>query len=137
MTARAFFDTNILLYAHDRSDAAKRIRAAELLHRYFSERRGVFSTQVLQEFYHNVSAKRLVSPEQARELVLDYTRLSVVTVQPRHILDAIDIRKKFRLGFWDSLILAAAQAAQATILFSEDFPHGQSYDGVVAQNPFV
>ncbi len=41
-----------------------------------------------------------------------------------------------RISFWASLILAAAEAANAAVLLSEDLSHGQVIAGVRVENPF-
>ena len=137
MNETAFFDTNVLVYIHDARDRDKQRIASDLVERHFAEKRGVVSTQVLQEFYVTVTAKaaQLPVPTAAR-LVADYARQQVVVIEPRHIVLAIDIHTRFQLSFWDGLILAAAKSVGATVLYSEDFSHGQSYDGVEARNPF-
>ena len=79
---KAFVDTNVLLYAHDRQAGAKRRRARDLLEGLWNEGRGILSTQVLQEFYVNVRRKTrpALSPAEARTLVADYlTWVPVVT----------------------------------------------------------
>src|SRR5688572_10092629 len=57
MTDRTFVDTNILIYAHDISAAQKHVKAAALVRGLWETRKGVLSTQVLQEFYVYVTRK--------------------------------------------------------------------------------
>jgi predicted nucleic acid-binding protein len=137
MSELAFFDTNVLVYMHDRRSKEKRHAALDLFRRHVTDRTLVLSTQVLQEFFVTVTERVARLPvAQARTLVEDYSRLNVVAVQTRHILEAIDIKAKFRLSFWDSLVLATARAADAHVLYSEDLSHGREYDGIRAHNPF-
>ena len=138
MTDRAFFDTNILVYLFDTRDSQKRAVARQLLGRYFSEKRGVLSTQVLQEFFVNVTRKAAqLSSNEARAIVANFLQVDVVVVSGSHILNAIDLHQRYQLSFWDGLILAAAKAGGASILFSEDLSHGRVYDGVRVENPFL
>jgi predicted nucleic acid-binding protein len=138
MTELAFFDTNILVYIHDRSSTAKRRTALELFRCHSTDRTLVLSTQVLQEFFVTVTEKAARVPvAQARGLVADYSRLNVVSIQSGHVLEAIDVKARFRLSFWDALILAAAKSAEARVLYTEDLSHGRDYDGVRAHNPFL
>ena len=37
---------------------------------------------------------------------------------------------------WDAMVLTTAIKAGASVLWSEDLNHGQSYDGIVVRNPF-
>lgn len=57
MTDKLFVDTNILIYALDRNADAKHQQAAELIRQLWENGGGVLSTQVLQEFYVNVTQK--------------------------------------------------------------------------------
>ena len=138
MIEAAFFDTNVLVYLYDARAPDKQRMARELVGRYFSERKAAVSTQVLQEFFVTVTQKAARLPlRQAKALVGDYMQLNVITIAPVHILDAIDLQEHFGISFWDALIVAAAKAAGARILFSEDLSHGQAYEGVRVQNPFL
>jgi predicted nucleic acid-binding protein len=60
MTARVFVDTNVLVYARDRTDEEKHARALEWLAALWQERAGRLSWQVLQEYY--VTATRKLEP---------------------------------------------------------------------------
>ncbi len=138
MAERAFFDTNLLIYLHDRRFPEKRRRAAEVFRKSLDTRDVCLSTQVLQEFFVAVTHKLANLPaEQARSLVAEFAQLHVITVRPHHILEAIDLKGRYRVSFWDGLILAAALSAGATVLYSEDFSHGQRYGGLRAENPFL
>lgn len=139
MSARAFVDTNILVYAHDRGAGARHEHAKELIERLWQERAGSLSTQVIQEFYVNVrrQAKQPISLADARRLVADYLCWEVVVNDGAAILEALDLEHRFRLSFWDALIVQAANAAGADTLYSEDFSHGQTYGTVEVINPFL
>lgn len=84
-----------------------------------------------------VTRKANLPSHEARSLVLDYSLLNVVTIEPHHVIQAIDFQTKWKISFWDSLILGAARSAGAGVLFSEDFSHGRSYGGTMVQNPFL
>lgn len=136
---RAFVDTNILVYAHDRSAGARHLRARELVERLWTERSGVLSTQVLQEFYVNVRkiARRPISRAAAKRLVADYLTWEVVINDGDSILSALELERRYRLSFWDALIVQAANSGAVEVLYSEDLSHGQVYGLVEAVNPFA
>ena len=96
----------------------------------------MISTQVIQEFYSAGTRKLGLEPSRAYELLVDLCRLRVVSIGCSHILRATEIERRFAVSFWDALILSAAQAAGASLLFSEDLQHGQKYGEVQVQNPF-
>lgn len=139
MTARVFVDTNVIVHARDQTDEVKHRRALEWLAVLWDERAGRLSWQVLQEYY--VTATRKLRPPRdtadAREDVA-----SLVTWQPIPVdLSAVDgawaVEDRFGLSWWDSLIVAAAQAGGCTHLLTEDLQDGQSFGDVVVVNPFV
>ncbi len=138
MSGRAFVDTNVLVYAHDRGAGEKNARARELVARLWRERTGVVSTQVLQELYVNVRRKASapVSAPEARALVEDYLAWPLVVNDGATILQAVAIEERFGLSFWDALVVASAQEAGDEILWSEDLNDGQAYGSVVVRNPF-
>ena len=135
----AFFDTNVLVYMYDRRETHKQATAAELFHRHFPRKLGAISTQVLQEFFVAATRKTglLTASEAAKEVAVYAAMDTLVVVQPYHVLDAIQLHLRMRIAFWDGLIVAAARAAGASILFTEDLSHGRVYDGVRAENPFL
>ncbi len=137
MSDRAFVDTNILVYAHDRAAGLKHERAGELVSQLWEDRQGVISTQVLQEFYVNVRRKcaRPLGLTEAQRLVEDYLAWEVVVNDGEAILEALDLERRFQLSFWDALILHAAAAANVTTLYSEDLGHGRMYGTVRVLNP--
>jgi predicted nucleic acid-binding protein len=136
MAEKVFLDTNILVYAIDRSDAQRKKKARELL-RHLEQSTSVFvSTQVLQEFY--VAATRKLGMDQllAKEITREWRMFNVVTITEDTIDEAIDISILNKLSFWDALIVATARTAQCKVLYSEDFNSGQMITGVKFVNPF-
>lgn len=136
---KAFVDTNILVYAHDLAAAEKHARARSLVERLWNERCGVLSTQVLQEFYVNIrkKARAPVATADAKQWLDDYLNWEVVINDGRSVIEAIELEERFRVSFWDALILQAAGSAGVAILYSEDLNHGQKYGNVQVQNPLL
>jgi len=138
MSGKTFVDTNVLIYAHDQDAGRKREIAKELLRELWSERRGVLSMQVLQEFYVNVTRK-IASPlpkATARSIVESYRGWCVQTTV-EEITTAFRIEDEANLGFWDALVLASASKSGAERLLSEDLNAGQTILGVRVENPFA
>jgi predicted nucleic acid-binding protein len=138
MNDRTFVDTNVLIYAHDVDAKAKREAAKSLLHELWSERTGVLSTQVLQEFYVNVTRKipHPISKDLARMVVNNYSVWCVDTA-PAEISTAFQIEDASRIGFWDALIVASALKSGAVRILSEDLNAGQMIAGIRIENPFA
>jgi predicted nucleic acid-binding protein len=138
MSDRTFVDTNVLIYAHDADAKQKHEVAKKILRELWSERKGVLSTQVLQEFYVNVTRK-IASPlskDSARLVVSSYMLWSMETT-PLEISVAFRIEDEARIGFWDALIVAAAAKSGARRIISEDLNAGQKIAGILIENPFV
>ena len=138
MNDKTFVDTNVLVYAHDVDAGPKRAIAATVLRDLWDAGLGVLSMQVLQEFYVNVTRKVAapLSKEMAREVVNTYVAWCIETT-PAEISAAFRIEDESRLGFWDSLILAAAAKAGAVRILSEDLNPQQMIAGVRVENPFT
>jgi predicted nucleic acid-binding protein len=137
MSDKYFVDTNILMYAHDTSAGAKHERAKALVEDLWRQRSGVVSTQVLQELCVNLRRKagHPVDLRTGREIVADYLSWDVVTNTGQSILDALQLEEHYQISFWDALVVQAAEASGAAVLYSEDLSDGQTYRGVRVVNP--
>jgi len=138
MSAKTFVDTNVLIYAHDMDAAAKQETAKKVLQELWSERTGVLSVQVLQEFYVNVTRKisRPISKPSASLVVSTYANWCIDTT-PAEVESAFRIEDKWHIGFWDALIVASAVKSGANLILSEDMNTGQVISGVRVENPFA
>lgn len=137
MTDIVFVDTNILIYAHDRTAGEKRERAAQALERLWDDQTGRISAQVLQEFYVTVTQKLSTTRAAAREIIRTYTPWVHYPTSPLTILRASEIAELSQLSFWDALIVASAEQAGASRLYTEDLNAGQVIVGVQIINPLV
>ncbi len=137
MAVKRFVDTNILLYRVSTVDAeAEKQRIAEEI---LAERDLSLSVQVLQEFYVQAtrpSRSEPLSHEEAVCLIESWKRYPVVEISVELVDAALVAGERWRLSYWDSLIVEAARASGSTELLSEDLSHGQSCGGVVVRNPF-
>ena len=139
MSDRCFVDTNILVYAHDRSAGLKHKRARLLIEDLWNSGGGVLSTQVLQELCVSVRRKsgRPLSVEETRRLLQDYLSWEIVVNTPASVLQALDIEVRHKIPYWDALILHAAESSGAALLYSEDFAAGQRYGSIRVVNPLT
>jgi predicted nucleic acid-binding protein len=136
MSARSFFDTNILIYADDKAVPAKQRHALDLVAEHRRARTGVVSLQVLQEYFVTVTRKLHVDPGVARRKVELLAEFDVAAPDLADILAAIDLHRLHGLSFWDALILRAAKQSGCKILFSEDMQDRREIDGLQIVNPF-
>ena len=138
MSDKYFVDTNILVYAHDRTAGPKHQRAKALIEQLWRSGEGVVSKQVLQELCVSLRRKATVPLpiDEVRQLVQDYLSWEVVVNQPEAIVQALELEARFKLSFWDALIIHAATVSDAAILYSADLSDGQKYGTVTVENPF-
>jgi predicted nucleic acid-binding protein len=138
MSDRTFVDTNVLIYGHDVDAKSKHEVAKRILRELWSERSGVLSTQVLQEFYVNVTRKipRPLPKESARLVVGSYSIWCGETT-PAEISTAFRLEDEYRIGFRDALIVASALKSGAHRILSEDLNAGQRIAGIRIENPFA
>lgn len=133
-----FMDTNILVYAYDRSAGKKHSIAAQLVRDCWENETGCLSIQVLQEFFVNVTRK-IAAPldlSTARQLVADLAQWHVQAPEVNDILQAIDFQARYQLSFWDAMVVQSAARLGCKQLLSEDLNHGQMYGEVQVVNPF-
>lgn len=139
MSGKCFVDTDILVYAHDRSAGARHLRAQMLLERLWDSGWGVVSTQVLDElcihFCRNADNPPPV--EEVRLLIRDYSTWEVVPSTPEGVQAALEIVMRHKVHFWDALILEAAQRAGVSILYSEHLATQPRYGEILVVNPLV
>jgi predicted nucleic acid-binding protein len=139
MKDKVFVDTNILIYAHDLDAGAKHDVATSIIENIWEAKTGIISTQVIQEFYVNVTRKipNPITPVLARGIILNYFSWHIEAIEPNTILLASEIEERYVLSFWDSLIVATASQANAGKILTEDLNHGQVIEGVLIENPFL
>ena len=140
MSDRFFLDTNIFVYAFDETAPIKSRGADDLIDEAITAHKGVVSYQVVQEFF-NIAFKRFTP----RKSLADAEQYLGVTFRPllsvhssqALYLEALQLHSRWRLAWYDSLIVAAAIRADCDILYSEDLQHGQRFGGLEIVNPFL
>jgi predicted nucleic acid-binding protein len=139
MADKYFVDTNILIYAHDRSTGIKHERARRIIEHLWTSGQGVLSTQVLQELCINLRRKvaRPLPVEEIRQLLQDYLSWEIVVNAPEAVIRALEIEVHYKTSFWDALILQAAEQSGAAMLYSENLATGQSYGLIQVVNPLL
>jgi predicted nucleic acid-binding protein len=140
MTAEILVDTNVLVYAYDRSEPAKQSQALDVLDRLLVTSKGVLSTQVLSEFFNTITRKLTVplTLEQAHSRLEHYARFwPVLDVTSDVILEAVRGVREYTFNFWDAQIWAVAYLNGIGLVFSEDFNPGSTIEDVSFVNPFA
>jgi len=131
---KTFIDTNILIYAFTADEPAKR----EMALKYLNDCLPVISTQVVKEFSNVLLKKTSISLQAVQETINEIADVTEVVNEELEIIFAsFDIYKRYKLSFYDSLIIATAINSKCQILLSEDMQGGQIIDGKLKIiNPF-
>lgn len=132
----AFLDSNVIIYAAagQREDLAKRRQARTLI----ATTDWGLSGQVLAETY-DVLSRDADPPMPESEIDLWIERLSrreCDPVDPPLVARGVAISRRYRIGYYDAAIIAAAERLGADVVYSEDLNDGQSYGSVTVRNPF-
>ena len=133
---KAFFDTNILLYMFGGDFPAKSEIARNLFREHAAAGTVLLSTQVVQEFYVSGSRKLKMSRTELLAGMEEFFELPVIVLGIHELRSAMRIEERYRISFWDALIVAAAERGGADVLYTEDLSDGQRYGVVLARNPF-
>jgi len=138
MTDKAFIDTNVLIYlfgvVKGQQSQQRAAKAEELV------AGGVcISVQVLNEFVQVCRKKGHLDWEKITamlDLVKQICEPAVSLTRETHE-DAVSIAQRYKLHFYDSLIIASAAQSGCTVLFSEDLQHSQKIGNLRIENPFL
>ena len=131
-----FIDTNILIYAEDSGMGAKHQIAVDLLARLARLEIGALSTQVLAEYYSAATKKLHMTSEEAEETIRDLSCWKIHRPSHADIVNAIGLQRRYRLSWWDAMIVNSAIESGAEILWSEDLANAQEFGTLVVRNPF-
>jgi predicted nucleic acid-binding protein len=132
MSDRAFFDTNVFVYAiiqdDPRSDHAEELVAQG----------GTVSVQVLSEFAA-VARRKTKMPWVEIRRALDGIKILCPDPLPLTLdthQEALAIAERYGYKIYDALIVASALEARCTVLYSEDMQDGQVIGRLTIRNPF-
>ncbi len=130
-------DTNVLMYVRDPRDERKQAIAGQLVE---SLTDGVLLWQVACEFV--AASRKLTSfgftSEQAWREVRRLRSLWTTKLPSWEVAEqAEDLTRRYKLSFWDSLLVAACLEGGVTRLYSEDFDNSAAATGLEIINPFA
>ena len=131
-----FVDANILIYANDGGAGAKHVKAVELLERLIAEGVGALSIQVLAEFYSVATRKLDMTSAEAEAVIRVLGDWTIHRPAHADLLKAAQLHRRYKLAWWDALILTSAIELGCSVLWTEDFSDGQQLGQVTVRNPF-
>lgn len=140
MADRFFLDTNLFIYSMTDDDPAKAQITTALIRRAVSTQKGAISYQVIQEFC-NTALKRFARPMSTAECgkYIETVLRPMLHVHSSVGLftEALAFKSRYKLSWYDSLIVCAAIEAECRVLYSEDMQHGHRFGAIEIQNPFL
>ena len=131
-----FLDTNILVYVADIRDPHKQRIAENLVAVALDSGDFIISEQVLNEFSSIALSKLKISKDAIKEYLKFFREMAIVPFPENAAERGLDIAERYQLQFYDSLLLATAEANGCSEFISEDLNDGQIYCGMTAVNPF-
>ena len=135
-----FIDSNVFVYLFDETDDRKREAAERIVDSALQTHNASISFQVVQETL-NVLTRKLPAPMTAEgaKRFLQQVLVPLWRISPSQVFydRALDLQARYRYGFYDSLIIAAALDAGCTRLYSAYLQDGQHIEGLTIRNPFV
>lgn len=136
---KVFLDTNVIVYAFDNSAGDKHVIAKQIISDLWKSKKGIISTQVLQELFVIITAKiqNPIDVDKASAIINDFSTWDVIVNDTDSIDNAIKLHKKYGYSFWDSLIIDSAISGGAKLLLSEDLSHKQVINSLEISNPFL
>ena len=132
-----FVDTNVLVYAHDGGAGKKQDRAIDLIARLNLTANGATSIQVLAEFFSVATRKLGMTSSDAEEVVADFAVWRIHRPNHDDLIRAIHLQRRYRVNWWDALLINSALELGCSVLWSEDFNDGQRYSRLQIRNPFA
>jgi predicted nucleic acid-binding protein len=136
MPDKVFLDTNILIYCYSVDEKEKQEKALWLLDKHSEN--SLISTQVINELSNILFKKFKLSYVEIENTILEIDNyIDIVNFTMTTQIKALKIKDKYRLQFYDSLIIATAMENNCTTLYSEDMQNGLVIENILTiVNPF-
>ena len=131
-----FVDANVLIYANDGGAGAKHVKAKDLVERLIEEGAGALSIQVLAEFYSVATRKLSRTSAEAEAVIRDLGGWTIHRPAHADLLKAAQLHRRYKLTWWDALILNSAIELGCSVLWTENFSDGRRFGPVTVRNPF-
>jgi len=136
MNDKVFLDTNVVIYSYSEDEPKKQEIANDILEQYNNQI--IISNQVINELSNTLFRKFKLNANEVREVILELNdNFPIVNFNLQTQLKGIELKGKYKLQFYDSMILATALENGCNIVFSEDMQHNQVIENrLTIINPF-
>ena len=136
MTDKIFIDSNIWCYLFIKDEHEK----YKIVEQFISEKANnsifVISYQVINEVTNKLIQKKLENKIMRENIQYMYKICTIQDFSKDIIILAFDLREKYSLSFWDSIIVASALNSNCNILASEDMQNGLRIHDMTINNIF-
>lgn len=137
MKDKIFIDTNIFIYLFDISSPTKQKISKDIIYRFLNQNNYLINTHVVGEIFNILVKKGYTNFEDAQRFVINLFKCkNIAIIEKNTVIKAIDIKKRFGLQFWDSLIISSALENDCTIFYTEDMQDELVIDGMSLHNPY-
>ena len=134
---KVFLDTNVLVYAVDATDPDKHAKAVAIVQDALRNRRAyAVSVQALTEFSNVALGKLGLPPADVLDFLRIFRGLDAIAPDLSLVLRGVELKALHGIHFYDAMMVAAAERAEAAEFWSEDLNPGQRYGGILVRNPF-
>ena len=140
MSGKHFIDTNIFIYSFDSADKNKQDIARKLISESLENHTGITSYQVIQEFINVVEYKLQEKhlSNNLKVILSDYLYPLCNIFADFELFNlSIDIKRRLKFSFYDSLIIAAAKKGGCRIIYTEDLKPMSVDRDLKIINPFL
>jgi len=131
-----FVDSNIFCYAHELGAGRKHEISIDLIDRLVEEETGSISIQVLVEFYSVATRKLRLSSQYAEDVLSDLGEWYLHRPDHASVVAAVHLQRRYKLAWYDAMILNSALETNCSVLWTEDFNDGQKFGDLVIRNPY-
>ena len=132
-------DTNILVYAYDKSYLKKHKIAKVVVKTSWQTKSGVLSIQNLAEFYSIITRKvqKPIAISKAKQIILDLIEgFEILRYSEQTIVSAIDNQMIYGIPFRDSLIVATMEENGIDTIITENEKDFKKVEWLNVINPF-
>ena len=138
----SLIDSNILIYAYDKSESIKNTIAEKILEDIFiNKKNAAVSTQNLSEFFVNITSKieKPIPIAEAWHIIQEIISMSNVetfTIEKQTILNAINLSTQFNIHYWDALIVSVMHENNINTIITENENDFKKVSWLTVINPF-
>jgi predicted nucleic acid-binding protein len=131
-----FVDSTVFCYAHELGAGRRHEISVDLIKRLVDDETGSISIQVLVEFYNVATGKLRLSSQYAEAVLKDLGGWYLHRPDHASVMSAVHLQRRYKLAWYDAMILNSALESGCSVFWTEDFSDGQRFGDLVIRNPY-